>query len=439
MDKVCVNLLMSSAEDQEEYPDTLDCKKSIEKLIKNIHIQDSSRNNPEKQHKFWNTQPVPQSIKELKGNTSIEPEKLVDDISSQPLSLPESYYWSLVDVNDPSQLSELYNLLTYHYVEDNDSMFRFDYQGDFLKWALLPPGWKKEWHVGVRVETKDSNQSKLVAFISATPVTLSIQDTKKSMVQVNFLCIHKKLRNKRLSPVLIKEITRRVNLHGQMFQAVYTAGTALPHPISTCRYYHRQLDIAKLVKCRFSSVPLNSSLSKMIKLLKIKENLCIESLEPMSEDDLDDVLQLLNSDLNKWTKFHPIFSKEELKHYFIPRDRVVYSYITRDSNTGRIDSFISFYELPSSVLNHPSISTLKVAYLYYYAVPNQHRLITIMRTLLLKAKNSGFDVFNCLDTYRNQEFIKMLQFGIGDGQLRYYLFNWATDPLLPDQIGLCML
>jgi len=34
------------------------------------------------------------------------------------------------------------------------------------------------------------------------------------MVEINFLCVHKKLRSKRLAPVLIKEITRRVNLKG---------------------------------------------------------------------------------------------------------------------------------------------------------------------------------------------------------------------------------
>jgi hypothetical protein len=31
-------------------------------------------------------------------------------------------------------------------------------------------------------------------------------------VEINFLCVHKKLRSKRLAPVLIKEVTRRVNL-----------------------------------------------------------------------------------------------------------------------------------------------------------------------------------------------------------------------------------
>ena len=32
------------------------------------------------------------------------------------------------------------------------------------------------------------------------------------MCEINFLCVHKKLRSKRLAPVLIKEVTRRVNL-----------------------------------------------------------------------------------------------------------------------------------------------------------------------------------------------------------------------------------
>lgn len=54
------------------------------------------------------------------------------------------------------------------------------------------------------------------------------------MVEINFLCVHKKLRSKRVAPVLIREITRRVNQQG-IFQAVYTAGVVLPKPIGTCR------------------------------------------------------------------------------------------------------------------------------------------------------------------------------------------------------------
>lgn len=55
------------------------------------------------------------------------------------------------------------------------------------------------------------------------------------MVEVNFLCVHKKLRSKRMAPVLIKEITRRVHQQG-ISQAVYGTSAVLPKPIATCRY-----------------------------------------------------------------------------------------------------------------------------------------------------------------------------------------------------------
>lgn len=54
------------------------------------------------------------------------------------------------------------------------------------------------------------------------------------MPEINYLCIHKKLRSKRLAPVLIQEITRRVRRTG-IFQAIYTSGQLLPKPITVAR------------------------------------------------------------------------------------------------------------------------------------------------------------------------------------------------------------
>jgi glycylpeptide N-tetradecanoyltransferase len=96
---------------------------------------------------------------------------------------------------------------------------------------LQPNGWTKQWHVGVRV----AKNNKLVGFISAVPAQVKCYDKSVKMVEINYLCVHKKLRAKRVAPVLIKEITRRVNLIGT-FQAVYTAGVILPSPVSKCRY-----------------------------------------------------------------------------------------------------------------------------------------------------------------------------------------------------------
>lgn len=58
-----------------------------------------------------------------------------------------------------------------------------------------------------------ASSGKLVAFISGIPATIRVNAASLRTVEINFLCVHKKLRHKRLAPVLIKEITRRVNLH----------------------------------------------------------------------------------------------------------------------------------------------------------------------------------------------------------------------------------
>ena len=131
-----------------------------------------------------------------------------------------------MDLSNDEEANELYSLLTNHYVEDTDGKFRFDYSIDFLRWALTPPEHFPEWLVGVKAN------GKLYGFISAIPIKLVVNSQRIQMAEVNFLCVHKKLRSKRLAPTLITEITRRVNLRNQ-WQAIYTSGTVLPTPFST--------------------------------------------------------------------------------------------------------------------------------------------------------------------------------------------------------------
>lgn len=90
------------------------------------------------------------------------------------------------------------------------------------------------------------------------------------MVEINFLCVLKKLRNKRMAPVLIMEITRRVNANG-IFQAVYTAGVVLPKPMGTCRYWHRSLNPKKLIEVKFSHLSRNMNMQRTVKLYKLPE------------------------------------------------------------------------------------------------------------------------------------------------------------------------
>lgn len=63
-----------------------------------------------------------------------------------------------------------------------------------------------------------------------------------------------------------------------------------------------------------------------------------------------------------------------------------------------------------------------------------------MKYALIKAKSMGFDVFNCLDIMENSTFLEDLKFGVGDGYLHYYLFNWnIKDRLNASDIGVVLV
>ncbi|CAG7716947.1 unnamed protein product, partial [Allacma fusca] len=59
-----------------------------------------------------------------------------------------------------------------------------------------------------------------------------------------------------------------------------------------------------------------------------------------------------------------------------------------------------------------------------YNVATSLSLQDLMQDALIIAKNSGFDVFNALDLMENKTFLETLKFGVGDGNLQYYLYNW---------------
>ena len=308
-------------------------------------------------------------------------------------------------------------------------MCRFDYSRDFLRWALLPPGWRSEWHVGVRV----SKTGKLMGFISAVPANIRIYEKTQRMVEINFLCVHKKLRSKRLAPVLIKEITRRVNLVG-IFQAVYTAGVVLPRPVSSCRYWHRNLNPKKLIEVKFSHLGKNMTMQRTLKLYKLPNEPLTPGYRKVTAKDIPACQKLLQNYLEQFN-LRPVFSLEEFSHWFLPKDDIVDSYVVERG--GQITDFVSFYTLPSTVMHHPVHSCVKAAY-SFYNVSTKTPWVDLIKDALISAKNSHFDVFNALDLMENKTFLDELKFGKGDGNLQYYMYNWRCTPMPPEKVGLVL-
>lgn len=231
----------------------------------------------------------------------------------------------------------------------------------------MAPGWRKEWHIGVRA----TQSKKLVAFISGIPVELRVRKTVLHCSEINFLCIHKKLRSKRLAPVLIKEVSRRCYLNG-IFQAIYTAGVILPTPVATCRYFHRSLDWEKLYDVGFSPLPPTSTKLRQISKYKLPDETATPGLRPMQRKDSNAVLNLLKRYLDR-TDMAQVFTKAEVEHWFMHDEklsddlRIVWTYVVEDPKTKRITDFFSFYRLASTVIADKKDRIVNAAYLYYYA------------------------------------------------------------------------
>ncbi|GIJ82280.1 glycylpeptide N-tetradecanoyltransferase [Aspergillus pseudoviridinutans] len=411
-------------------------------------------------YKFWQTQPVPR-FDETSTDTGgpikiIDPEK----VSKEPDALIEGFEWATLDLTNETELQELWDLLTYHYVEDDNAMFRFRYSQSFLHWALMSPGWKKEWHVGVRA----TKSRKLVASICGVPTEISVRNQKLKVVEINFLCIHKKLRSKRLTPVLIKEITRRCYLNG-IYQAIYTAGVVLPTPVSSCRYYHRPLDWLKLYEVGFSPLPAGSTKARQITKNHLPSTTSTPGLRPMEPKDIEAVHDLLLRYSSRFA-LNQAFTREEVDHWLLHKpetvkEQVVWAYVAEDPETHKITDFFSFYNLESTVIQNPKHDNVRAAYLYYYATETaftndmkalKQRLLMLMNDALILAKKAHFDVFNALTLHDNPLFLEQLKFGAGDGQLHFYLYNYRTAPVpggvneknLPDEkrmggVGIVML
>lgn len=383
------------------------------------------------QFQFWKTQPVPSIDEKIEEgvNEPIEADKFKSEIRAQPYNLPAGFHWDTLSLSNSDTLQDLYVLLNENYVEDEDNMFRFDYSREFLQWALLPPGWRKEWHVGVRV----TKTGKLMGFISAVPANIRIYKKQQRMVEINFLCVHKKLRSKRLAPVLIKEITRRVNMAG-IFQAVYTAGVVLPQPVSSCRYWHRNLNPKKLIEVKFSHLGKNMTMQRTLRLYKLPDKTLTPGFRKVTSEDLPACRQLLEDYLQQ---FHlsPVFNLEEFTHWFLPKDNIVDSYLVERGD--KVTDFVSYYTLPSTVMHHPVHSCVKAAY-SFYNVSTDTPWKSLVKDALISAKNTKFDVFNALDLMENKTFLEELKFGQGDGNLQYYMYNWRCASMPPEKVGLVL-
>lgn len=178
------------------------------------------------------------------------------------------------------------------------------------------------------------------------------------------------------------------------------------------------------------------TLQRTIKLYKLPEEPKTRGFRKIQPKDMNAAHKLLDDYLKKF-KLCPVFTKEEFRHWFTPRDGIIECYVVEDEN-GQITDMVSYYSLPSSVMQHPVHKTVRAAY-SFYNVSTKTPWLELMNDALISARNIQMDVFNALDLMDNKKFLVPLKFGTGDGDLQYYLYNWKCPPMNPEDVALILM
>ena len=379
---------------------------------------------------FWNSVPAFTLVSpdDLSHNTFVIPpdeyRSLIEKQEMSPL-LPQ-FEWSPLNVNDSVQMRELFDLLYNYYIEDVSNRFRLHYSIASLRWLLCPPGYVSDWHVGIRVKTS----KKLVAFISAIPLIVTIHDTIMESTEVNFLCIHPKLRSHHLAPLLIQEVTRRIGLKNR-WTSIYTTGTQITKPLVTTTFYHRSLNIKKLVDTGFTTIKPGVTMTSMKRLYSLQKE-PTKKWRPMEQKDIEKCWVIFTAPAQKHTLM-PVFTVEEFLHWILPRKDVISSYVLETDDM--ITDFLSYYLLNTTVIGKSN--EILGAYEYYSGITTLTRKEMIHDALIL-AKSEDCDVFTCIDIMGNEEHLTDLKFTLGTGRSHYYVYNWQCSTITPKEIGLIL-
>ena len=216
---------------------------------------------------------------------------------------------------------------------------------------------------------------------------------------------------KRLAPVLIREVTRRIALQGVYQAAVYTAATPLPGMVSSTRYLNRPLRPDRLpLLARHGYLPRGIPSNPRFYQLPRRPN---PGFRPMAEEDVPGALEALRAHLAS-PALAPELAEADLRHWH----RGIHCFV-RES-VGRITGFASFLSLEGP-------DGLRIALEFYGTGCCDEDVLTA-------ARDTGHDVYTCLERGRPRP-----RFGPG-GPLHYYLYNYRLrDALRPEDVALAFV
>ena len=395
-------------------------------------------------YNFWKNKPVVKfdEISTYSGNIE---SKLTDRQVynlDEPIKLPSSMNWNVIDLSDESNLLHISEFLKLHYVSDESNTFKMDYSPEFIKWSLGESG-------SLIAITLKSNNA-ICGVVGYYLKNMVVFDKTEKFGVVNFLCSHPAYRKKKIAFTLIDEITRRIVKSG-VNQGCFTTGRCVPTPITCIRYYHRPINYIKLKTHKFTIIDSDEKEDKITKNdEKIAKVLKISDEFPKNFIKIPKVLELYNKFMFRFNIYNK-YTEEELKTMLL-NNNIVKSYVILKDD--EIVDFTSYFILDYLVDN--TTEKLHTGYLFLYS---SETLISseIIKETINSTQIDNLDLFNVIDVGNMFDALLLKDTGLvdsdyesyqksynhhfmkGTGKLYFNFFNWKCQEVLTNQIFINVL
>ena len=361
---------------------------------------------------FWSSQPLKinsTNIKQILPASQLL-EKINRELDDSRIKLD----YTVIDTFSDQIIHAALDFINENYVGSSTS--KLLYSAQLLKYFLLD---------ALLILFHPKGQQKIVGIIIGKRKKLQMEDQEFSLIDVNFLCLIKKLRNLHLAPFLIGVLTKETVTRLNVSLAYYTIGARINSPcFGKKQMYHRPIHINQLVKGGFFKSSVNQKI--YTDFLKTDTPTYINGSEQLPEvvEKLDKLI------INYCKTTYSVFDYKSTKE--VLSNAAFHNFIF---NINDPTDFISLYRLDSLNKNG---EFYKNGYLFIIALKS-NELQHIQQVFDAVAKycyeNSILDVLTLSDIFPNNIY-NTLKFIPGTGLLNYYIYNMDMMPIENSKNGL---
>ena len=340
-----------------------------------------------KKHKYWDNQPVSKDLNAFDG--------IITTNIPETIKLKKGYSIKLLD---KTYLSLIGEFLSSHFVKG------YIYNLDYITWTLSLPYMIERNKIGLY------HNNKMISFICAKPYIIKIKNKVVNLHYIDFLSVHKTMRNKNLAPIVIS-YAAKLCYTGEYTSYLFKIELK-PLPfryIAKCKYY-------------YFDVLMNNYIS-----YKLKEGYIFEELKL---EDMDEAKQFFINSQDKYKLgFYP--DKNQFIYLFSKINRINYSYVIKTNNKiiGLCNFNIHTFKPYNIIENISELTTIEL-------IPDMNITICdFMKLIMDECKKMKYRYINLTNTGQNRVIIDRLGY---THTLDYYLhmYNYHIRELLQNyEIG----